>query len=62
MNVLGEGGEFELLVVDCPFYKRRIIFDELQTRELPDKTIVMEVLNFETKYKKIDVFNFYSCF
>ena len=32
VNVAGEGGEFETLVVDAPFWRARVILDEVENR------------------------------
>ncbi len=33
LNIAGEGGEFESVVLDCPLFKRKIIIDEIEVCE-----------------------------
>ena len=33
LNVAGEGGEFESLVLDMPLFKKRIVLDEFEVRK-----------------------------
>jgi diphthine-ammonia ligase len=33
LNVAGEGGEFETLVVDAPFFRKRLVLDETEVTE-----------------------------
>lgn len=36
VHVAGEGGEYETVVVDAPFFRQRIVFDEVQTHRTRD--------------------------
>ncbi|MFZ0891793.1 MAG: diphthine--ammonia ligase [Thermoplasmata archaeon] len=38
LNVAGEGGEFETLVVDAPFFRRKLVIDEAEVTERGDTT------------------------
>ncbi len=38
LNVAGEGGEFETLVVDAPFFQRRLVIDEQEIVRQTDTT------------------------
>ncbi|MEK6845597.1 MAG: diphthine--ammonia ligase, partial [Nanoarchaeota archaeon] len=33
MNVAGEGGEFESLVLDCPLFKKRLVLEKVEIKE-----------------------------
>jgi len=33
MNVAGEGGEFESLVLDCPLFKKKLVIEEAEIKE-----------------------------
>lgn len=31
VNICGEGGEYETLVLDCPFFKHKIVLDAAES-------------------------------
>ncbi|MEK6901595.1 MAG: TIGR00289 family protein, partial [Nanoarchaeota archaeon] len=33
LNIAGEGGEFESLVVDCPLFTKRIVIEDVEIQE-----------------------------
>ncbi len=41
LNIAGEGGEFESVVLDCPLFKKRIIIDEVEVREQNKNTATL---------------------
>mgnify|MGYP001573494147 FL=1 len=51
INVNGEGGEYESLVLDCPLYSKRVVIDELSVIEDGKYTarIVIDKAHLEEK-------------
>ena len=41
INVAGEGGEFETLVIDCPLFKKKLVIEEFTIMEENDNTARM---------------------
>lgn len=41
VNVAGEGGEFESLVVDCPLFEKKIVIEEFEINEESENTARM---------------------
>ena len=41
LNIAGEGGEFESVVLDCPLFKKKIIIDEIEVREQNKNTATL---------------------
>ncbi|MBU1974484.1 MAG: TIGR00289 family protein, partial [Nanoarchaeota archaeon] len=33
LNIAGEGGEFESLVMDCPLFKKKLVIEEFEIKE-----------------------------
>jgi len=38
INLAGEGGEFESLVLDCPLFKKKIVLDQVEIKEESENT------------------------
>ncbi|MGM5482002.1 MAG: diphthine--ammonia ligase [Nanobdellota archaeon] len=51
INVAGEGGEFESLVLDCPLFNKRIEIIDSEIRKENENTALFDVLQAKT-YKK----------
>ncbi len=45
LNVAGEGGEFESLVLDAPMFKKKIVIEEFKIIEAGENTARMDVLS-----------------
>lgn len=44
INVAGEGGEYETLVLDCPLFKKRLVLDDFYCvihRDIPDAPVTL---------------------
>ncbi len=41
INVAGEGGEYETLVLDCPIYKKKLVLDKISKKWKRDNGILM---------------------
>lgn len=50
-HICGEGGEYETLVLDCPFYKKRLVLDATEVIETDDGvgTLQIQACHSETK-------------
>lgn len=61
LNVCGEGGEYETLVLDCPLYTSRLIIDESETILHSDDPIApvgflkLNSIKLETKLPQLDL-------
>jgi len=50
ISVVGEGGEFESLVVDAPFFKKRLVIDEAEKHWEDDRgTLILKKVHVEEK-------------
>ena len=50
LNIAGEGGEFESLVLDCPIFKKRLVIEKFVIKEENEYTARMVVK--KTKLEK----------
>ncbi|RLG27481.1 TIGR00289 family protein, partial [Methanosarcinales archaeon] len=41
INIAGEGGEFESLVLDCPLFNKHLTIKEYEIKEIDDYTATM---------------------
>ncbi|MFP4189898.1 MAG: diphthine--ammonia ligase [Candidatus Woesearchaeota archaeon] len=46
INIAGEGGEFETLVLDAPFFKKKIIIDDYTIEEDSENSATLKVTGF----------------
>ena len=51
MNIAGEGGEFESLVIDCPLFKKKLVIEEFTIMEEDEYTARMLIQKADLRDK-----------
>ncbi len=52
ISIIGEGGEFETLVLDCPLYNKKIVLEETKIKKIDIYDYILEIKKYKLEEKK----------
>ncbi len=52
ISLIGEGGEFETLVLDCPLYKEKIVLDKTKIKKIDDYDYILKIESYHLEKKE----------
>ncbi len=51
ISIIGEGGEFETLVLDCPLYNKKIVLEETKIKKIDEYDYILEIKKYKLEEK-----------